>query len=46
MDKSAFETPAQRHRSGLHLHCSRVLASVDEAEDAVQKKCLRARQRS
>lgn len=41
-DFSAFETLAQRHRRELHLHCYRLLASFDEAEDAVQETFLRA----
>ncbi|MEO6502230.1 MAG: RNA polymerase subunit sigma-70 [Jatrophihabitantaceae bacterium] len=37
-----FERLAQRHRRELHVHCYRLLASYDEAEDAVQETYLRA----
>lgn len=42
LDGSAFETLAQRHRRELHIHCYRMLASFDEADDAVQETLLRA----
>lgn len=38
----AFEARAARHRRELHVHCYRMLASFDEAEDAVQETLLRA----
>jgi RNA polymerase sigma-70 factor (TIGR02960 family) len=41
-DESTFEAVAQRHRRELHVHCYRMLASFDEAEDAVQETYLRA----
>src|SRR5919108_2730718 len=41
-DAQAFAELADRHRRELHVHCYRMLASFDEAEDAVQETLLRA----
>jgi RNA polymerase sigma-70 factor (ECF subfamily) len=37
-----FDELTRRHRRELHVHCYRMLASYDEAEDAVQETFLRA----
>src|ERR1700677_2232274 len=37
-----FEELAERHQRELHVHCYRMLASFDEAQDAVQETFLRA----
>ena len=41
-DDPSFEDLTRRHRRELHIHCYRMLASFDEAEDAVQETFLRA----
>ena len=41
-DEAAFGAVTARHRRELHVHCYRMLASFDEAEDAVQETLLRA----
>ena len=39
---TGFEEATAQHRRELHVHCYRMLASYDEAEDAVQETFLRA----
>lgn len=41
-DQQAFTQLAQQYRRELHVHCYRLLASFEEAEDAVQETLLKA----
>src|SRR5262245_8684809 len=41
-DDQAFKTLVEPHRKGLHAHCYRMLASLHDADDALQDALLRA----
>ena len=42
MDERSFALLIEPHRRSLHLHCYRMLGSLDDADDALQETMLRA----
>jgi RNA polymerase sigma-70 factor (TIGR02960 family) len=42
LDEATFGAGVERHRRELHVHCYRMLGSLDESEDLVQETFLRA----
>ena len=41
-DEEAFRHLVDRHRRELHVHCYRILGSIEDAEDQVQETFLAA----
>jgi len=42
LDEATFGAGVERHRRELHVHCYRMLGSLEESEDLVQETFLRA----